>query len=64
MNYKLHDFLDRVVPPDERVNIHHGEQCICDKCVDLFFNPEFVHIGHCNVAKIRHNLDCLEIWID
>lgn len=64
MIYELHDFLSEIVPPDERVNVHGPHLCVSDKCVDLFFNPDFIHISHCIVRKIRHNIDCLEIWIE
>lgn len=57
--------LMAVIPPDEIIDVHvPGVENIQDKCVDIYFNPHFLEIGHSVIVKLKHNVDCLEIWID
>ena len=57
--------LMAVIPPDEKINVHvPNVGNIEDKCVDIYFNPHFLEIGHSVIVKLKHNVDCLEIWID
>ena len=52
-----------VIPPDEIIDVHvPGVGNIQDKCVDIYFNPHFLEIGHSVIVKLKHNVDCLEIW--
>ena len=44
-------------------SIHHAGGTIRGRCIDLYFDPEFIPLAFVQVKKIKPNFNDLEIFL-
>ncbi len=51
------------IPSEDFCNIHHEGRTICGRCIDLFFDPDFLPLAFIQVKKIKSNFNDFEIFL-